>query len=81
MKVYGEGRVELLQRYSEVALRRIWKAERFSWWMTSMLHKFPDNDAFTQKMLDTELAYFLDSQAGRTCIAENYVGLPFERID
>ncbi|AMO74775.1 MULTISPECIES: 4-hydroxybenzoate 3-monooxygenase [Pseudomonas] len=81
VKVYGEGRVELLQRYSEVALRRIWKAERFSWWMTSMLHKFPDNDAFTQKMLDTELAYFLDSQAGRTCIAENYVGLPFERID
>ncbi|ANI13611.1 4-hydroxybenzoate 3-monooxygenase [Pseudomonas citronellolis] len=81
VKVYGEGRVELLQRYSEVALRRIWKAERFSWWMTSMLHKFPDNDAFTQKMLDTELTYFLDSQAGRTCIAENYVGLPFERID
>ncbi|KSW26412.1 MULTISPECIES: 4-hydroxybenzoate 3-monooxygenase [unclassified Pseudomonas] len=81
VKVYGEGRVELLQRYSEVALRRIWKAERFSWWMTSMLHKFPDNDAFTQKMLDTELAYFLDFQAGRTCIAENYVGLPFERID
>ncbi|WP_324710499.1 4-hydroxybenzoate 3-monooxygenase [Pseudomonas citronellolis] len=81
VKVYGEGRVELLQRYSEVALRRIWKAERFSWWMTSMLHKFPDNDAFTQKMLDTELAYFLDSQAGRTCIAENYVGLSFERID
>lgn len=81
VKVYGEGRVELLQRYSEVALRRIWKAERFSWWMTSMLHKFPDNDAFTQKMLDTELAYFLDSQAGRTCIAENYVGLPFECID
>ncbi|MEL7939638.1 4-hydroxybenzoate 3-monooxygenase [Pseudomonas delhiensis] len=81
VKVYGEGRVELLQRYSEVALRRIWKAERFSWWMTSMLHKFPDNDAFTQKMLDTELAYFLDSQAGRTCIAENYVGLPFETIE
>ncbi|SDK47169.1 p-hydroxybenzoate 3-monooxygenase [Pseudomonas delhiensis] len=81
VKVYGEGRVELLQRYSEVALRRIWKAERFSWWMTSMLHKFPDNDAFTQKMLDTELAYFLDSLAGRTCIAENYVGLPFETIE
>ncbi|MDF3934547.1 4-hydroxybenzoate 3-monooxygenase [Pseudomonas citronellolis] len=81
LKVYAEGRVELLQRYSAIALRRIWKAERFSWWMTSMLHKFPDSDAFTQKMLDTELEYFLDSHAGRTCIAENYVGLPFEPIE
>ncbi|CDF83717.1 p-hydroxybenzoate hydroxylase [Pseudomonas knackmussii B13] len=80
VKVYGEGRVDLLERYSELALRRIWKAERFSWWMTSMLHRFPDSDAFTRKMLDTELAYYLESEAGRTCIAENYVGLPFEEV-
>ncbi|MBB4865684.1 p-hydroxybenzoate 3-monooxygenase [Pseudomonas nitritireducens] len=80
LKVYGEGRRELLEQYSPVALRRIWKAERFSWWMTSMLHRFPDNDAFTRRMLETELDYFLDSQAGRTTIAENYVGLPFEEV-
>lgn len=78
--VYGEGRVDLLERYSPIALRRIWKAERFSWWMTSMLHRFPDNDAFTQRMLETELDYFLGSEAGRTTIAENYVGLPFEDV-
>lgn len=80
MKVYGEGRTDLLEQYSPIALRRIWKAERFSWWMTSMLHQFPDSDAFTRRMLETELDYFLGSEAGRTTIAENYVGLPFEAV-
>lgn len=80
VKVYGEGRVDLLEQYSPIALRRIWKAERFSWWMTSMLHQFPDSDAFTRRMLETELDYFLGSEAGRTTIAENYVGLPFEEV-
>ena len=80
VKVYGEGRTDLLEQYSPIALRRIWKAERFSWWMTSMLHQFPDSDAFTRRMLETELDYFLGSEAGRTTIAENYVGLPFEEV-
>lgn len=80
VKVYGEGRTDLLDKYSPIALRRIWKAERFSWWMTSMLHRFPDSDAFTRRMLETELDYFLGSEAGRTTIAENYVGLPFEAV-
>lgn len=80
VKVYGEGRTELLEQYSPIALRRIWKAERFSWWMTSMLHHFPENDAFTRRMLETELDYFVGSEAGRTTIAENYVGLPFEDV-
>ncbi|WP_207886897.1 4-hydroxybenzoate 3-monooxygenase [Pseudomonas sp. 30_B] len=80
VKVYGEGRTELLEQYSPIALRRIWKAERFSWWMTSMLHHFPENDAFTRRMLETELDYFVSSEAGRTTIAENYVGLPFEDV-
>ena len=80
-KVYTEGRTELLARYSEVCLRRIWKAERFSWWMTSMLHRFPDSDGFSQRIADSELAYFVDSEAGRTTIAENYVGLPYEAIE
>ncbi|MDU4255412.1 4-hydroxybenzoate 3-monooxygenase [Pseudomonas sp.] len=80
VKVYGEGRTDLLEQYSPIALRRIWKAERFSWWMTSMLHRFPDSDAFTRRMLETELDYFVGSEAGRTTIAENYVGLPFEEV-
>ena len=80
-KVYTEGRTDLLERYSEVCLRRIWKAERFSWWMTSMLHRFPDSDSFSQRITDSELAYFVDSVAGRTTIAENYVGLPYEAIE
>ena len=81
LKVYAEGRTDLLERYSEVCLRRIWKAERFSWWMTSMLHRFPNSDGFSQRIADSELAYFVGSEAGRTTIAENYVGLPYEAIE
>ncbi|MCQ3003461.1 4-hydroxybenzoate 3-monooxygenase [Pseudomonas syringae] len=80
LKVYREVRTDLLQRYSEICLRRVWKAERFSWWMTSMLHRFPDNDSFSQRLQQTELDYFVGSDAGRRSIAENYVGLPFEDI-
>jgi p-hydroxybenzoate 3-monooxygenase len=81
LKVYGEGRTDLLEKYSEICLRRVWKAERFSWWMTSMLHRFPDTDAFSQRMQQTELDYFVSSEAGRKTIAENYVGLPYETIE
>jgi p-hydroxybenzoate 3-monooxygenase len=81
LKVYREGRLDLLEKYSEVCLRRVWKAERFSWWMTSMLHRFDDQDAFSQRITESELAYFVDSEAGRKTIAENYVGLPYEAIE
>ena len=81
LKVYREGRVELLAKYSEICLRRVWKAERFSWWMTSMLHQFPEADGFSQRIAESELAYFIHSHAGRTTIAENYVGLPYEAIE
>mgnify|MGYP001583282324 FL=1 len=81
LKVYREGRVELLEKYSEICLRRVWKAERFSWWMTSMLHQFPEADGFSQRIAESELAYFIHSHAGRTTIAENYVGLPYEAIE
>jgi p-hydroxybenzoate 3-monooxygenase len=74
---YGEGDASGLDSYSETALRRIWKAQRFSWWMTSMLHQFPNEEAFDQKMQETELDYFLGSEAARKTLAENYVGLPF----
>jgi p-hydroxybenzoate 3-monooxygenase len=81
LKVYREGRSDLLEQYSAICLRRIWKAERFSWWMTSLLHRFPDTDAFSQRMQQTELDYFVGSEAGRRTIAENYVGLPYEPIE
>ncbi len=80
-KVYREGRVELLEKYSQICLRRIWKAERFSWWMTSMLHQFPEADGFSQRIAQSELEYFVESEAGRRTIAENYVGLPYEAIE
>ncbi len=79
-KRYQEGRTDLIARYSDICLRRVWKAERFSWWMTSMLHKFSD-DPFNQRIQEAELDYFTRSEAGRTTIAENYVGLPYERVD
>ena len=81
LKVYRDGRVDLLEKYSEICLRRVWKAERFSWWMTSMLHRFDDQDAFGQRIAESELEYFVDSEAGRKTIAENYVGLPYEAIE
>jgi p-hydroxybenzoate 3-monooxygenase len=81
VKVYHEGRRELTERYSEICLRRVWKAERFSWWMTSMLHRFGDSDPFSERLQQTELDYFVSSEAGRRTIAENYVGLPFEVVD
>ncbi|WP_173670293.1 4-hydroxybenzoate 3-monooxygenase [Pseudomonas trivialis] len=81
LKVYGEGRVDLLEQYSAICLRRVWKAERFSWWMTSMMHQFPEADSFTQRIAESELDYFIHSRAGRQTIAENYVGLPYEAIE
>ncbi|WP_108124943.1 4-hydroxybenzoate 3-monooxygenase [Saccharospirillum mangrovi] len=77
---YQEGRADLLEKYSEVCLRRIWKAERFSWWMTSMLHRFGDDD-FDQRIAQAELDYVTGSEAGLKTIAENYVGLPYEPLE
>ena len=81
LKVYHEGQTLLVERYSAICLRRIWKAERFSWWMTTMLHRFPDQDAFTTRIQESELDYFVSSEAGLRTIAENYVGLPYEPVD
>jgi p-hydroxybenzoate 3-monooxygenase len=65
-----------LDRYSGRALTRIWKAVRFSWWMTTMLHRFPDATPFDQKIQEADLAYLVASQAAMTSLSENYVGLP-----
>jgi p-hydroxybenzoate 3-monooxygenase len=68
----------ILDQYSELCLRRIWKAVRFSWWFTSIMHKFSD-DAFNHRVQLAELEYLSGSSAALTSLAENYVGLPFER--
>jgi p-hydroxybenzoate 3-monooxygenase len=65
-----------INHYSDRALRRVWRVERFSWWFTTLLHRFDDDDAFTRKLRDAELDYLLHADAGRRMIAENYVGLP-----
>jgi len=74
---YAEKRDELLDAYSETALRRVWKAERFSWWMTTLLHRFPDASPFDRRVQEAELDYVTGSVAARTSLAENYVGLPY----
>ncbi|GAA5236036.1 4-hydroxybenzoate 3-monooxygenase [Verticiella sediminum] len=71
------GNQTALEHYSERCLARIWKAERFSWWMTSLLHRFPDNGDFGRKIQEAELEYLVHSEAASTSLAENYVGLPF----
>jgi p-hydroxybenzoate 3-monooxygenase len=73
---YRSGRTERLARYSEVCLRRVWKAQRFSWFMTSMLHRFPEHDSFDERRQLAELDYVTSSRAAATSLAENYVGLP-----
>ena len=67
-----------LDAYSDRCLRRVWKAVRFSWWFTSLMHKFPDDTGFGQKVQEAEIDYLLGSRAASTALAENYVGLPFE---
>ncbi len=76
---YGEKRTDLLDRYSAAALRRVWKATRFSWWFTKMMHRF-DDDPINYRLQIAELDYLTGSTAGRTVMSENYVGLPFEEF-
>ncbi len=75
---YQQNQTDLLGAYSTTCLRRVWRAEHFSWWMTSMLHRFPEDDAFGQRMQRAQLEYTVSSRAAATSLAENYVGLPFE---
>ena len=71
---YKSGDTEPLDAYSETCLRRVWRAQRFSWWMTSMLHRFDRSDPFQLKVQQAELDYVTGSRAASTTIAENYVG-------
>ncbi len=71
----SQGRRDLLERYSAICLRHAWKVQRFSWWMTSMLHRFPGDNAFDRRRQLAELDYITSSRAGAQSLAENYVGL------
>jgi len=72
------GQDDLLRAYSDTCLRRVWRAEHFSWWMTSMLHRFPDADPFQHQLQLSQLRYTVSSRAAAATLAENYVGLPIE---
>jgi p-hydroxybenzoate 3-monooxygenase len=75
---YKNGSTQQLEQYSATCLRRVWKVQRFSWWMTSMLHLFPNENPFDHHRQLAELDYVTSSRAGATTLAENYVGLPFD---
>jgi p-hydroxybenzoate 3-monooxygenase len=77
-RFYQSGREDLLDGYSAACLRRIWKVQRFSWWMTSMLHRFPDAGPFERRVQLAELDYLTTSRAAARALAENYVGLPYD---
>ncbi|MBP1492476.1 4-hydroxybenzoate 3-monooxygenase [Acinetobacter nosocomialis] len=78
IEYYTEGSEQGINEYSEKCLQRVWKAERFSWWMTHLLHRFETESEFDHKIKQAELSYVLGSIAGKTILAENYVGLPYE---
>jgi p-hydroxybenzoate 3-monooxygenase len=75
---YQNGSTEWLDRYSDVCLRRVWKAQRFSWWMTSTLHRLPEKNAFDEQRQLADLDYLTSSRPAMTSLAEQYVGLPLE---
>ena len=75
---YRERSTAGIDNYSQRCLRRVWRAERFSWWLTSLMHRFPDSAGFGQKVQDAELDYLVHSDAASRALAENYVGLPLD---
>ena len=81
VEFYSAGSTGQLERYSQICLRRIWKAQRFSWWMTSMLHQFPDSNPFDRRRQIAELDYVTSSPVAARSLAENYVGLPMDEPD
>jgi p-hydroxybenzoate 3-monooxygenase len=76
--VYKHNKRDAIQKFTETCRRRVWKTQRFSWWMTSMLHRFPNEDSFAHNLHLAELDYVTSSRAASTTLAENYVGLPFD---
>ncbi len=79
-RYYKSGDTHLLDNYSSICLERIWRVQRFSSWMTSLLHHFPEHDDFQRRLQRAELSYLASSRAAMTTLAENYVGLPFQAL-
>lgn len=77
VQVYETGETEGIDRYSEQALARVWKTQRFSWWMTTLLHRFPHQSEFDLKVQKAEVEFLRDSRDAQTVLAQNYVGLPY----
>ncbi|MFB9894705.1 4-hydroxybenzoate 3-monooxygenase [Planobispora takensis] len=77
-RFYADGSTELLDRYSQICLKRVWRAQHFSWWMTTLLHTFDSDDAYARRLQLSYLDYVTSSEAAATTLAENYVGLPYE---
>jgi p-hydroxybenzoate 3-monooxygenase len=77
-ETYRTGRTRYLDGYSDMALRRVWSAERLSWWLTMLLHRFQDETPFEQRMRENQFDYLLASEHAQASLAEQYVGLPFE---
>jgi p-hydroxybenzoate 3-monooxygenase len=75
--VYKSGSTAGIDTYSDTCLARVWKAERFSWWMTMLLHRFPEASDFDRKIQNAELEYLMSSEVAKASLAENYVGLPY----
>lgn len=75
---YNTGRKHFLSRYSQACLRRVWRVQHFSWWMTSMLHRFEGDTGFDHRRQLAELDYVTSSRVAAQSLAENYVGLPLE---
>ncbi len=86
-RVYQQGDKDCISQYSQIALRRVWHGERFSWWMSNMLHNYKGSDISDMgsetfsRFMDSELDFYLNSENGRKVIAEQYVGLPYEELE
>ncbi|WP_327089977.1 4-hydroxybenzoate 3-monooxygenase [Nonomuraea sp. NBC_01738] len=79
-RFFGDGSTDLLDGYSAACLGRVWRAQHFSWWMTTLLHTFDDDDAYARKLQLSHLDYVTSSEAAATTLAENYVGLPEQAV-
>ena len=77
MQFYSTGDAAGIDTYSERALARVWQAMRFSWSLTTMMHRFPEATEYERRMQDSELAYLMRSEAAQKAMAENYTGLPY----
>jgi p-hydroxybenzoate 3-monooxygenase len=77
-ETHKSGKTHYLDSYSDMALRRVWGAARISWWLTMLLHRFPDETPFEQRMRQDQFDYLTNSESAQVSLAEQYVGLPYE---